>query len=552
MAKYQDILRCNILISCPSDIEEVQVVKDAINSFNKGFGRKNNIVLDDYYWKDDIYPKSNQYPQESINKILVTKSDMAIALIWTKIGSKTKKYESGTIEEIEQLIKDGKQVFLYFCEKNIKPSLIDSIQLDKVNKFKNDYRDNNLYFTYENENELSNLIIKHLEIFFEQEIQGFAKSLNETENNLDSCDLKDSLEGNLRNDLKEKSIYHENQSLDEYITMFEKIYEPIQNVEREFNQILARLLEAIAECSQYVNKANQKGLADNLPKVFSWYCSLVYKSGIGVNLSKALWKKFPGVCPYCLSSSCKCTQGKKNLVVNASELERLAIENMRNKPVSLYDWQTMFSKIYPRNAEGYDQKIIFAHLIEELGEASEAFRIRYYVPTALESELADIFTWIIGMANFVNSHAIEGSVKEYSNYNFAEQVFQMYKGVCPNCKSIPCICVTNTSRQRISELNVVYSEQIESAIKTMNINMDADVLDNLKSTDFQNLILEIRNNINSANDKDDINDDKFIKMTIKSFLEDDNYTISLKGIEKKIDQSKLILIIENILKKAYI
>lgn len=286
--------------------------------------------------------------------------------------------------------------------------------------------------------------------------------------------------------------------LDQYIDMFEEIYEPIQNIERDFNHVLARLLEAIAGCSQYVNKYDQKGLADNLPNVFSWYCSLVYKSGISSPLSEALWRKFPAVCPYCLKSPCACTHGKKSLANNSHILEDLSKNNITEKPVSLYEWQIMFSKIYPRSAEGFDQKINFAHLIEELGEASEAYRIRYYVPTALESELADIFTWIIGMANFVNSQAIEGNVMGYTQYNFEKQVYDRYPHKCPDCKHIPCSCISNQSRQKISELNVVYPDQIVETIEKSTIQINDNIMNLMKSSEAQDLMIEIRKLIDGS------------------------------------------------------
>lgn len=255
--------------------------------------------------------------------------------------------------------------------------------------------------------------------------------------------------------------YKKDQSLDDYIKMFEEIFEPIQNVERDFNEVLARLLEAIAECSQHINKHHQIGLAENLPKVFSWYCSLVVKSRIN-GLSEATWTKFPYCCPYCLHAPCICPTGKKDLFDNKENLHTLAKENLTKKPQTLTDWQTMFGVIYPRS-QGYDQKSNFAHLIEELGEA---YRLRYFYPKDLEGELADIFTWILGMANLLDSRAKDGILNEhYVYYDLAEEVFKKYGGVCPNCKHIPCSCITNSSKQKISELNVLYPDQVMKAIE---------------------------------------------------------------------------------------
>lgn len=342
--------------------------------------------------------------------------------------------------------------------------------------------------------------------------------------------------------------FKEEQSLDDYILMFENIYEPIQNVERDFNKILARLLEAIAQCSQYVNKHNQQGLADNLPKVFSWYSSLVHKSGISCKLSDALWRKFPLCCPYCLKMPCQCQIIKKNLTDNADELEKKAKENIDSKPETLEDWQKMFAKLYPRDPQGYDQKSNFSHLIEELGEASEAYRIRYFSPSALESELADILTWILGMANLLNSHAIEGSVKNYSNYNLEEQVYKRYHGECPECKKIPCTCVLHHSKQKISELNVIYPDDIIKAIEETKVSINNNIKDLFSGPEIQNLLIDIKKQIENS----DITE-KHVEEIYKTLVVEPSYKkwyqkVTFEGMTESAIISMLTVLLQSVFK----
>lgn len=338
--------------------------------------------------------------------------------------------------------------------------------------------------------------------------------------------------------------FKEKQSLDAHVLMFEQIYEPIQNVERDFNQALARMLEAIAECSQYVNKHNQKGLADNLPKVFSWYCSLVHKSCIKEGLSNSVWRKFPECCPYCLSLPCKCSTGKKSLSDNAEKLENRA-KNIERRPDNLYEWQKMFSELYPRDPQGYDQKSNFSHLIEELGEASEAYRIRYFQPTALESELADILTWILGMANLLNSHAMENSIPGYSSYNLEEQVFKRYPGFCPDCKRIPCACVSHQSRQKISELNVIYPDQILKAIENSQIEITESIKSIFREPEVQNILVDLRKLIDSS----DITEEK-VGLLFEKLIREPQYKkwynkITLEGMAESGLVTLLTLLMQN-------
>ena len=245
-----------------------------------------------------------------------------------------------------------------------------------------------------------------------------------------------------------KKQYMEKQNLNDYISMFEKSYEPIQNVERDFYHVLARIIEAIANCSQDINKLNETGVAKNLPKIFSWYCSLVYKAGIE-DIDNAIWKKFPNCCPYCLKSPCSCVLGKKSLEDNSAQLkERAKAEKQR--PHSLDAWQTTFASIYPREPQMFNLTSNFLHLIEELGETAEAYRVHYFFPQVLESELADVFTWIIGMANLLHSRAKDNRLPGYHEYRLAHQVFSHYK-ICTKCNQIPCTCSIEASYKKISD-----------------------------------------------------------------------------------------------------
>src|SRR5690554_148242 len=155
--------------------------------------------------------------------------------------------------------------------------------------------------------------------------------------------------------MKMNAEFNKNQSLDQYIVMFDHIYEPLQNVERDFYQVLARLLESIAECSQYVNKNKSIGLSEKLPKVFAWYCALVLKSGIQTKISDATWKKFPKCCPYCMTAPCTCANGKRTLTQNANNLEKKSQSPGIEPPFTLNEWQNMFKEIYPRD-QFFDQK----------------------------------------------------------------------------------------------------------------------------------------------------------------------------------------------------
>ncbi len=81
---------------------------------------------------------------------------------------------------------------------------------------------------------------------------------------------------------------------------------------------------------------------------------------------------------------------KKSLNENQSILQQKAEDNSISRPKTLKEWQEMFAKIYPRNPQGFSQQSNFIHLIEEVGEVAEGYRLRYFHPDNLSNELADV------------------------------------------------------------------------------------------------------------------------------------------------------------------
>ena len=66
----------DLLISCPGDvIEYLDVIKESVESFNRVFGRINNIEIVTKHWSTDSYPQSGDKPQELLNKQLVRDCD---------------------------------------------------------------------------------------------------------------------------------------------------------------------------------------------------------------------------------------------------------------------------------------------------------------------------------------------------------------------------------------------------------------------------------------------------------------------------------------------
>lgn len=157
----------DLLISCPSDIqEEIGIISEVIEEFNRLTGDMNNISLVAKHWSKDSYAESGGKPQQLLNKQFVLDCDAAIAVFGTRFGTPTDYYESGTEEEIEELLKEGKQIFLYFSDKPKSIEDVDFSQYEKVKQFKEKYKDKGIYFTYKSNEEFKKLLYNHLTLHF--------------------------------------------------------------------------------------------------------------------------------------------------------------------------------------------------------------------------------------------------------------------------------------------------------------------------------------------------------------------------------------------------
>ena len=118
------------------------------------------------HWTKSSYPQSGGKPQELLNNQFVKDCDAAIALFWTRFGTPTDEYASGSEEEIEIMLESGKQVFMYFSDKSIPPTQINSEQYAKVQSFKEKYRDRGIYSTYDTDDSFKEQFFTHLSQYF--------------------------------------------------------------------------------------------------------------------------------------------------------------------------------------------------------------------------------------------------------------------------------------------------------------------------------------------------------------------------------------------------
>lgn len=163
----QKITLYNLLISCPGDVkEEIILIETAVDEFNELYAEPLGITIKTRHWSKSSYAQSGGKPQALLNEQFVNKCDAAVAIFWTRFGSPTDEYDSGTEEEIEIMLRSGKQVFMYFSDKPIPPSKMNEEGYEKVQAFRGKYKDRGIYFTYSSDEEFKKLFFAHLSMYF--------------------------------------------------------------------------------------------------------------------------------------------------------------------------------------------------------------------------------------------------------------------------------------------------------------------------------------------------------------------------------------------------
>ena len=154
-----------VLIASPSDVsEERELAVRAIQEWNDQHAADRRVVLLPLRWETHSAPEYGKRPQEVINRQIVDNCDLLVGIFWTRIGTNTGVADSGTIEEIERVATQGKQVMLYFSRAKFDPEQIDLEQLAKLREFKKKTWPTSLNETYSSAVEFKDKFARQIDI----------------------------------------------------------------------------------------------------------------------------------------------------------------------------------------------------------------------------------------------------------------------------------------------------------------------------------------------------------------------------------------------------
>lgn len=155
----------NVMIASPGDVaSERSIIRDVIYEWNAVHSKSRNIVLLPIGWESHSSPEMGASPQEIINNQILDKCDLLIGVFWTRIGTPTNEYSSGTVEEIEKHIESGKPAMLYFSSQPVVMDTVDLAQTAKLKEFKESCKSRGLYESYDSHSDFKEKFYRHLQL----------------------------------------------------------------------------------------------------------------------------------------------------------------------------------------------------------------------------------------------------------------------------------------------------------------------------------------------------------------------------------------------------
>jgi len=229
-------------------------------------------------------------------------------------------------------------------------------------------------------------------------------------------------------------------TLDDLYKMVAHIYSE-QNAHRPASATFAHFVEVCGMLTVHARSKKREGInfMDSLCKALGWYFPLLAKFKVS-SVEEIIFRKYPNVCPYCRRRPhedfiCKTTQGTAKTVDHIA-LRAEREKNANNRPLGISDWQAMFQRIYPRSLDDARASRSTLGLFEELGELAEAVRVFDRYPKYFAGEVADVFSYLMGLAN---EHMLLEQQSDKS-FNLENELIKRYPGLCVQCGCLVCVC----------------------------------------------------------------------------------------------------------------
>ena len=154
-----------VMIASPSDVSaERSIVREVLSEWNVVNADARQQVLLPIGWETHSVPEMGDRPQALVNKQILKDCDLLVGVFWTRIGTATGEYESGTVEEIEEHIKTGRPTMLYFSSAPVMPDSVDPDQYRRLKQFRLSCQSRGLYEPYNDVQDFRTKLYRQLQL----------------------------------------------------------------------------------------------------------------------------------------------------------------------------------------------------------------------------------------------------------------------------------------------------------------------------------------------------------------------------------------------------
>lgn len=126
-----------VMIASPGDVAaERKIIRDVIAEWNNVNADSRQIILLAVGWETHSAPEMGDRAQAIINKRILNDCDLLVGVFWTRLGTATGEYASGTVEEIEEHLKADKPAMLYFSDQPVEKGSVVGDQYERLLQFR--------------------------------------------------------------------------------------------------------------------------------------------------------------------------------------------------------------------------------------------------------------------------------------------------------------------------------------------------------------------------------------------------------------------------------
>jgi hypothetical protein len=154
-----------VMIASPSDVNiERGIVREVLADWNAINSEKYKAVLMPVGWETHSSPAMGGTPQSIINETVLRDCDLLVGIFWTRVGTATEEYASGTVEEIERHINAGRPTMLYFSSAPVRPDSVDPEQYGQLTTFKEGCKSRGLFESYADIQDFRSKLSRHIQL----------------------------------------------------------------------------------------------------------------------------------------------------------------------------------------------------------------------------------------------------------------------------------------------------------------------------------------------------------------------------------------------------